>query len=254
MHPPTGLNPAKDAMDLFTPEIIVMLAGGAHVLGYLIINQVALRLLLLLGTCFYLWYYAVAADAPLWEAIYLSALMGLANLTGLLGLYLRRSRLAIPGAHRDIYARFAGLPPGDFRTLMKRATRRVAFKREKVTTEGKPLQYLTYVISGGVEVDKSGDQFRMPSGIFVGEVAFMEDKTSAASTWVSAGSEILQWDVETLRRQMDRNARFRLALDSVIYKDLAAKVSAAVAPHGAGFRAQDADPSPFDPSPGSSIR
>lgn len=239
-------------MDLFSPEIIVMLAGGAHVIGYLIINQVALRLLLLLGTVFYLWYYAVAAASPLWEAIYLSTLMGLANLTGLLGLYLRRSRLAIPSAHRDIYACFDGLPPGDFRTLMKHANRRVAFKREKITTEAKPLQYLTYVISGGVDVDKAGDQFQMPAGIFVGEVAFLQQKNSAASTWVMAGSEILQWDVTVLRGQLERRARFRLALESVIYKDLAAKVSAAVAPHGAGFRAQDSGS--LVPSPGSSIR
>lgn len=225
-------------MDLFTPELIVTLAGGAQILGYLVINQVALRLLLLLGTLFYIWYYVVVADTPLWEAIYLSVLMGIANLIGLAGLYLRRSRFSIPGTHRDIYPRFSDLPPGDFRALMKRATRRVVFNREQLTEQGQKTQTLTYVLSGTIEVDKDGDRFRLPADVFVGEVAYMRDKPSAASTWVRQGAEVLQWDVDRLRRQSARQTRFRLALEAVISRDLAAKVSMAVAPNDAAWRDQ----------------
>ena len=56
-------------MPTIAPEIIITLAGTAFVLGYLLINQTYLRVSLLVGTAFYIWYYAIAADTPLWEAI-----------------------------------------------------------------------------------------------------------------------------------------------------------------------------------------
>jgi len=245
-------------MNVVSPELIVALAGGAQILGYLVINQVALRLLLLLGTVLYVWYYLVVADTPLWEAIYLSVLMGVANLIGLGGLYLRRSRFSVPGAHRDIFPRFPDLSPGDFRALMKHGTRRAVYDREQLTQQGQKPQTLTYVLSGGLDVNKDGDNFRMPADVFVGEVAYMQDRPSAASIWVRPMSEILQWEVSTLRRQSARQSRFGLALQSVISRDLAAKVSMAVAPHDGAWR--DGDQRSSEPasataaSPSSSIR
>ena len=223
---------------MFTPEIIVLLAGGAFVLGYLIINQIGLRLMVMMGSALYIWYYFVAADTPLWEAIYLSAAMIAANVIGLGALLLRQSRLAIPAAHKDIYPRFSDLPPGDFRALMRSGTRRVLEAQEQVTAEGAPLTHLTYVISGGMRVEKAGDSFHMPAGLFVGEVAYLMNHPSAASTWVNEGSEVLQWDVAALRARAARNARFRLALEAMISKDLAAKVQVAVAPNTQQWRAQ----------------
>jgi hypothetical protein len=234
-------------MNTLSPEAIVILAGGTQLLGYLVINQVWLRLLLLLGTVFYMWYYMVVSETPLWEAFWLSALMGIANILGLIGLFMRRSRLAIPGEHRDIYPRFSELPPGDFRALMKTATRRIVTKREQLTKEGQPLWRLSYVISGDLRVHKAGEQFRLPPGVFVGEVAFMERKASAASTWLEPGGEVVQWDAEALRALADKNSRFRLALDAIIYRDLAAKVSQAVAPYGSKWRDMEAASSPASP-------
>ena len=228
--------------ELLTPGQIGYIAGGLFALAYLIINQVMLRLIVLLGTGFYIWYYFVAAETPLWEAIQLSAVMGLANLIGLMSLLARRSKLAIPVAHRDIYDRFADLPPGDFRDLMKLADRRVLSDEERVSEEGGLPTHLTYVISGAMRVQKMGDEFQMPAGVFVGEVAYLNNTNSAASTWVKEGSEILQWDVSTLRQKAARKDRFRLALEAVLSKDLAAKVAFAVAPQSAQWRPQLSEP------------
>ena len=225
-------------MDFLPPGQIAYIAGGLFVLAYLIINQVIMRSILLLGTAFYIWYYFVAASTPLWEAIQLSLMMGTANLIGLLGLLARRSKLAIPAAHKDIYTHFADLPPGDFRDLMKLADRRVLSAEECVSEEGALPKYLTYVISGAMRVQKMGDEFQMPAGVFVGEVAYLNNTNSAASTWVNEGSEILQWDVSALRRKAARKDRFRLALEAVLSKDLAAKVAFAVAPQSAQWRPQ----------------
>ncbi|MEP4199077.1 MAG: hypothetical protein ABJL99_25910 [Aliishimia sp.] len=109
---------------------------------------------------------------------------------------------------------------------------------ERVTQEGGVLTHLTYVVSGGMRVEKAGDCFNMPAGLFVGEVAYLMDQNSAASTWVNAGSEVLQWAVVDLRAKSARRDRFKLALEAMISKDLAAKVQLAVAPNTQEWRTQ----------------
>ncbi|MEX0308752.1 MAG: cyclic nucleotide-binding domain-containing protein [Tateyamaria sp.] len=216
--------------DLVPPEWIILAAGVVFTLGYLIINQVVLRLMILSGTVLYIWYYAVAADAPLWEAIYTSIVMGVANVIGLASLYWRNSPLAVPAQHRDIYPQFKDLPPGDFRELVTRARRVTLEQDTEITTEGAPVRSLYYVISGAIDIEKRGERFAMPPGLFVGEVAFLSLQPSAATTRLSAGAAMLEWDVAMLRHRAARKSRFKLALEAMISRDLALKVSFAVAP------------------------
>ena len=131
-----------------TPEYLVYLAGLFYVAGLAITNQIILRLLILTGTGLYLLYYSTVNENPLWEAIYVSMLIALANLGGLSSLLARRSRLAIPRAHADIYEDFPSLPPGDFRALMSRARRYVVDKDKQVTLEGEPGDKLYFIIKG----------------------------------------------------------------------------------------------------------
>ena len=213
-----------------TPEFLVFLAGSAFVMGYLIINQVILRLFMLIGTSLYIGYYATVADTPLWEAIYTSLAMGLANLLGLTGLLARKSKLAIPAEHRDIYPQFDSLPPGDFRTLVKLARRHVTDAETTLAQEGAPVEKLYYILSGTIEAAKLGSRFTLPAGTFVGEVAYMTGQVSAATTVLAPGSEVLEWRVADLRHRSARSSRFKLALEAMISRDLAVKVSFAVAP------------------------
>ena len=210
------------------PEVLILLAGGAFVLGYLIINQVRLRIVLLIGTLLYIAYYATVAETPLWGAIYASALTLTANLVGLAMLMVRRSRLAIPAAHRDIYPAFGTLTPGDFRTVVRHARRYRLSADRTLTREGEPVERVYYVISGQPRVSKGGQDFDLPAGTFVGEVALLLGRTSAATTDLAAGSEVLEWTVDGIRHRSARSARFKLALESMISHDLAHKVADAV--------------------------
>ena len=215
---------------LLQPDVLIYLAGGSFVLGYLIINQVILRTMVLIGTLIYILYYATVADQPLWGAIYTSVAMGLANLIGLGLLFVRRSKLAIPEAHRDIYPRFVQLSPGDFRSLMRHAHRFRTLDEEVLTIQGQPVSHLSYIISGNAQVTKRDTFFELPPGVFVGEVAYLQGTPSAATTVLPEGSELLQWKVQDLARIGARNQRFKLAIEAAISRDMAAKVAQAVAP------------------------
>lgn len=216
---------------LISPQMLVYVAGAFYVLGLLIINQIVLRLMVLAGTGFYLIYYSTIAAEPLWEAIYISLLIGAANIIGLAGLLARQSHLALPRAHRDIYHHFPGLPPGDFRTLLRLAERRVAEDDIILTTENTVLNKLYYVIDGHTIVLKQGDQFNVPAKTFVGEVAYLSGEMASASTMLTKGSEYLEWSAPALHQASARSVRFKMALEAVLSLDLAAKVARSVAPY-----------------------
>ena len=63
--------------------LLVNAAMIFYVAGFAIGGRVALRGFTLMGTGFYIAYYAVVAAAPLWDAILASLAIGTANLVGL---------------------------------------------------------------------------------------------------------------------------------------------------------------------------
>ncbi|WP_135507606.1 Crp/Fnr family transcriptional regulator [Roseovarius aestuariivivens] len=216
--------------DLNLSDFLVLAAAGMFVLGYLIINQIMLRTMLLIGTMLYIWYYAVVDETPLWPAIWASAATGTANVIGLLSLFYRGSTWAVPNKYRDIYVQFDLLPPGDFRKLMRAAHRAMKPAGFQLTREGSRVNTLYYVIDGEVEVAKSGSRFSIPEGIFVGEVAYLTGNRASASTYLARDSDVLEWEVAMLKQRAARDPRFQLAMDAMISLDLAGKVSRAGSP------------------------
>lgn len=214
-------------------DILVLGAGLSFVLAFLIINQTMLRIILLIGTVLYIWYYAVVADAPLWMAIWVSVANLIANIIGLSVLLGAKSRVALPSRFSDIYDRcpiFQDLPPGDFRVLMKSARRYKAEADITLTKEHQRGEKLFFIVDGSARVEKMGQGFDLPAQVFVGEVAYLLNRNSAATTVLRAGSEVIEWDFVTLRAGSRKKTRFRLALEALLSQDLAWKVSVAVAP------------------------
>ena len=218
-----------DVETYYRPGMLVYIAGAFHFVGLIITRQVVLRLLLMAGSCLYVFYYATVAETPLWDAIYISFMIITANVIGLISLFARQSRFAIPRAHADIYPLFPPLPPGDFRALMKLARRyRVDREERQITTEGTVGHKLYFVISGSTRLRKGDAEFILPPLYFLGEIAFLIGQPSSASAWLHPGAEVLEWDFGDLKRKCRRNSRFRLALEAAISVDLSRKVARAV--------------------------
>lgn len=211
-------------------EVLVYLAGVSFVLGYVIINQVVLRLWVTLGTLLYILYYATAAETPLWGAIYMSLAMGTANLIGLGSLLWRRSAWAVPARHRKLYDRyFHHVPPGDFRTIMAAGRRYTTEAKEEIATHDVPARRVVFLVAGQAVVEKEGERFVMPAGWFFGEVSYVLNQPAAATAHVPAGTELVVWERAALDR-LCRQPRLRLAFEAAVARDVARKVSFAVAP------------------------
>ena len=216
--------------EIFTPNVLIACAAGAFAMGYLIIHQMRLRIMMLIGSAFYIGYYATAAAEPLYGGIYTTVGMMVTNLIGMTALTLRRYRITLPKAHADIYPRFDMLSPGDFRLVMKHADRLSLDSAQQVTSIGARPTHLYYLLSGTAYVHKRGAQFALPDGVFIGEVAYLLQRASVADTTILAGCEVLRWDLDGLRQGAIRNPRLHLAIDAMLSRDLAQKVGEAVAP------------------------
>ena len=216
--------------DFFSPQVLITAAGTLQILSFLLINQTYLRLCMLVGSLFYIAYYATVGPAPLWEAITLTSLTVVAIILGLVGLYARNSRWAIPRAHADLAGYFANLLPGDFRLLMRHAERFTVTEDTTVTQQGQKPKEVYFVVDGTYQVTKANHTFIMYGPTFVGEVAYLLDRPSVATTILPAGLEVVRWDASVLARNARTKPRFKLALDAVISRDLANKVALAVAP------------------------
>ena len=215
---------------LLSPSVLIVLAGGVQICGYLLINQTQLRLTMLCSTTLYILYYFNVAETPLWGAIAISSLTLVAILIGLAALYARNASWSVPEEHKDIYPLFDELIPGDFRKVMKLAKRETISETQIVTQEGVAPETLLFVSKGTFAVQKGNVRFDVPGPTFIGEVAYLRNSTSAATTTLPPGTEVVGWDRATLARHTKMSPRLKLAFDALISRDLATKVSLAVSP------------------------
>lgn len=216
-------------LDLSAP-VLITCAGVVQIFGYLLINQTYLRLTMLLSTTLYILYYFYAAPEPLWGAITISTLTLGAILIGLAALYARNASWSIPEEHKDLYPLFSELLPGDFRKVVRMARREILQETQVVTQQGTMPDALYYVTRGTFLVRKGDIAFDVPGPTFVGEVAYLMGTPSAATTTLPAGTEVLVWPRSALEQQTRKLPRVKLALDALISRDLATKVSFAVSP------------------------
>ena len=89
--------------------------------GFVVRDELILRGLILIGTGFYIAYYWVAADQPLWDAIFASLILGMINVVLCVIIMLERTTFAMSPIMADAYRGFPTLSPGQFRKIFKSA-------------------------------------------------------------------------------------------------------------------------------------
>ena len=116
-----NLNPGMGVADLFTVDSLVYVAFLASVSGLLTRDELRLRVLILIGSGFYLAYYRMAPDTPLWGAIITNSALACANLYMIFVVISERTTFAMDRDTLHIYRLFDKLSPGQFRRLFRLA-------------------------------------------------------------------------------------------------------------------------------------
>lgn len=199
-----------------------------YVLGFLFKDQIVLRILILIGTGFYIAYYYTAAEAPLWAAIVTSAMIGVANVIGFCRLIYGRIRIGIPERQRALYAAMGGLRPGEFRRLMKLATHRETTTSTVLTREGATPESIFFVTHGRVLAKKGDLSFEIPTDNFIGEISFVLGCPASACVHLPEGGTYIEWNRADLRRAMDRSFELERSVEALMSRDMAKKVAASI--------------------------
>ncbi|MEM7211229.1 MAG: cyclic nucleotide-binding domain-containing protein [Pseudomonadota bacterium] len=203
---------------------LVHIAAMTQVIGYLIRDQLWLRLMLFVGTLFYVAYYYMHPATPLWDAIYWGGALGLANAISIVLILRDRTRFRMSVEEERLYRAFHRIGPGEFRRLMKIAQFHEAGPNDVLTHEGVVPEKLFYVMHGTVHIEKNGKHFTYMAGAFVGELSMVTDEPAIATVWLEPSSAYVSWDRSRITALTHRRPSMKLALDQLISRDMAIKV------------------------------
>lgn len=203
----------------------VYLAFAFALAAYLARDELWLRLLMLAASVNYLLFYYFATEEPLWDAILTSGLLAIVNLVVIGIVVTERTTLAMSRQVASIYRSFDMLTPGQFRRIMRLGQIRTADQPVRLTTEGQPVDKLSFVTEGVVVVTKQGRRTEIPARIFVGEIAYATGRPASATVDVLPGAVWIEWDQEALRRLTRRVPSLGVALVAQFNADLLDKVA-----------------------------
>lgn len=216
----------------FDAEWLVHIATAMLLLAYFIREELWLRLMIIAATMTFNFYYWLVPDPPLWDSVIGGFLMIAVNLFVLAQVMLDRTTFRLSAEEKKLFEGFETLSPGQFRRVL-----RIAKWREGdgtlLTRQGEPAGSLYYVVEGAVEVEKGEHRFLLPPGNFVGEVAFVLGGGATATTIAPDCTRYVEWDVEELRALGEKYPALGNALNALLTRDLANKLTESYRPEGA---------------------
>ena len=213
---------------IFETSLLVHAATLTYVLGFAFRNQITLRLLVLIGTIFYILYYYFHTTTPLWDAIFGSVLIAIATAHGLIMLIYSRYPVGFSRTDREIFAKFDMLEPGQFRQLMKAGKMHFTSENIVLTREDEIAEQMYFVLNGQIEIAKRDRVFLVPDHSFVGEIGFVLDGPASATARLPAGGSYIAWDRSVLNTLLERKTQLRQAFNALVTQDIASKLSTSV--------------------------
>ena len=214
--------------DMFHRENIVHIGALFYLAGFLFRDALILRSLIIAGDFVYMLYFFFAPATPLWGGIFWSTLFVLVNLW-MIGLIIaERMDFRLSGKEEHLRKLLSGLSPGQFRSLLKLAGQGEVISPMVITWEGRPLDRLYFVLNGQLDIEKNGQRARTEAETFVGEIAFLLQRTATATVTLEPGCSYFVWKSEALRKLLAARPDLNTSLTSAMNRHLAEKLAQAV--------------------------
>lgn len=222
-------------MTLLGPQWLIYIGAGLLLIGYSIRDELRLRVLIVLSTLFYIAYYLLLPSGPMWDPIVTSVLFVAINCWVLGQIALERTTLRLTEDEKALFDAFETLTPGQFRRLLKLAKWHRASDPDGtvLVREAEPSGALFYIFDGEISVEKQGRPFRLPAHNFVGEVAYVLDRKTTTTAVAPEGVRYVEWDADALRRLSSQRPLLGNALNALLTRDLAKKLTASYRPDDA---------------------
>lgn len=195
-------------------EALYNIAAGLGFIAYLLTNVLWLRIILVIGACFYI---ATGLVLGLGSMVGWHVGYALINLGHVILLLFNNSATGLPEPIKVLYSeRFSSLKPREFKRLLK-INHAVSPEPGRMLADGEINQRLFLVTAGEALVVKNGKKItRLGPGDFVGEMSTLTGKPVTADVIVTEGFEYAYWNKEDLDRLESRNLslynRFMMAV------------------------------------------
>ena len=223
-------------------ETLYNIAAGLGFIAYLLTNVLWLRLLLVMGACFYI---ATGIVLNLGSMVGWHVGYALINLAHVFILLFNNSATCLPEPIKILYSeRFSSLKPREFKRLL-RINDTVISTNGQIIAQGQTNEKLLLVTAGQAIVVKNGVEVsRLGPGDFIGEMSTLTGRPVSANVIASDGFEYAYWSKQDLDKLESRNLslynRFMMAvghnlieklhtITETVAADSAAADSAAVA-------------------------
>ena len=218
-------------MQYFTTEnIFIWLFHASNLmafLAFLLRDQLHLRLMMAISFFLQGLYYYAIPGGPLFDPLVWKIVSFLANALMIVLVFGGRLDFGIPSDLRELFNKISVLSPGQFRKLVK-SSQRTRPSQNPLLVEGQTPQHLHYLLNGVAEISKGKTQHRISSGVFLGEVAFLNKTAASATVHLEENAECVSWDSSTLRSLMAKDKAIDIAMRGVFNHDLAWKVANSV--------------------------
>lgn len=209
---------------LFRLESLVAISLLFKALGYLVRDELVLRVLVTIGIICDVFFYALQ-PIPILPPVISSLILIAINLGILVVVILERTTLAMSDREKRLFSAFDTLSPGQFRKLRRLGQFHTATERIEILTEGEVPANLYYIEGKGFELRKGEFFAKVDSPAFAGEIAFLNGVAASATVTLPPGTDYMVWSVADLRKLSRRNRALGNALIARFSLDLAQKVT-----------------------------
>jgi Popeye protein conserved region len=208
-----------------TYPYLIHLGAILYLVCFLFRNQILLRSFAIAGDFAYTAYYFVAAEKPLWDAIFWNIPNIVINVV-MITLILRDSKsTGFSDNELLLFRKLGSMKPGEFRKLIKLAKWHKADVETTLSKEGAAQDTLHYILNGLVDIEKSGRKVDASDGVFIGEIAFLKNQPATATVKVAAGAHYVTWQRADLEKVQAKDDGLKNALQAMLNADLANKVA-----------------------------
>jgi CRP-like cAMP-binding protein len=174
-------------------------------------------------------YFLVQPDV-LWPPVTWALVFMAINLYQIMHIYRERRAVVLSADEQMLYDMgFRSLRPREFVSLLLAGEWKNGSKGDRILTEGTPAAAICIAISGDVDVQKQGRRVgTLVPGQLVGTALALTGEPSPVEATFTGPARYMCWPLGNIRTFLDRRPELRVTLQSLVNRDLAGKLEAAL--------------------------
>lgn len=170
--------------------------------------------------------YFLLQGSILWPPVMWAGVFTVINLYQIARIHHERRPVVLSAEEQKLFdLAFRSLRPREFVSLVLAGEWKDAAAGDRVLTEGEPVSSVCIPIAGRVEVRKHGKPLvTLDPGELIGTTFSLTGRNSLVDAVFIGGARYMSWPLTSLRVFIDKRPELRLALQSLVNRDLAGKL------------------------------